>query len=219
VTTLATVPLPPARTPEWHAARWPYVGASECAALVGQHGYKTIADLAAEKMAAEPVVTEPNGRMLAGTCAEDGIATRFEERYGLALTRPDVMFVDECHRLAANPDRLLPDGSPLDCKLRFCVPQPLPTYIQWQLALQMILTGAERGFVVALYTEQSKREAVGFEPLRCYELRRTEEAERRLLEAADQFWSYVELRLEPPEPFTYLDTPIPTREIDRLEAL
>jgi putative phage-type endonuclease len=197
VTTLTTLPLPPAHSPEWHALRLPYVGASDCAALVGQHRYKTIASLAEEKLA--PAKTEeeddPTDAMRAGQVFEAGLGKWWEDDMDFAIERPGVMFVDEHSRIASNPDFIVTaTGQPLDCKVIFTAEGRIPAYIDWQVQAQVLTTGAAYGHLSVLWVDE------GAITYRSYVVPRDDDAIARLTEAAEQFWSYVDDGCIPPDP-------------------
>jgi predicted phage-related endonuclease len=85
-----TIPKPDDRA-EWLAARRPYVGASEIAALFDEHPFLTVAELATRKLVDEP--DGENQAMARGRFLEDAVARWWAEDRGVTLTEPVELFV------------------------------------------------------------------------------------------------------------------------------
>lgn len=99
---LSTIPKPAERT-AWLEARAPYVGASEAACLLGLHPFKSLAELAAEKLygTAQP----ENRAMMRGRRLEAAVAEWYSAELGLALEEPEVLYLDGTGSLCATLDR------------------------------------------------------------------------------------------------------------------
>lgn len=76
---------------EWLAARAPFVGASECAALFGEHPFLTLGDLWAQKV--ERHDQAENRAMIRGRMLEDAVARWYAAELGVELVEPSVLYV------------------------------------------------------------------------------------------------------------------------------
>ena len=133
-----TIPRPPGRE-EWLAARFPYVGASESAALVGAHPFLTLGDLAARKLRLAPPEDE-NRAMIRGNRLEAAIAEWYSAELGLALEEPDVLYVADDVLIATLDRRVVGTRIGVEVKTSSSyvnVTEP-PTYWIYQAQAQMV---------------------------------------------------------------------------------
>lgn len=92
------IPKPTHGSLEWLQTRHKHdgntiVGASEVSAVMGVNPYKTVTDLAIEKMQ-PPVVREANDAMKRGTFLEQGLLDYAADFYGTTIVTPDVMYLN-----------------------------------------------------------------------------------------------------------------------------
>lgn len=93
-----TIPKPEHGSIEWLRLRqrdetgYPVVSASEAAAVHSEHRYKTKYALAADKLAAEPEITETNRAMERGTRLEPVILQWVSDEIGEEVYAPEVMY-------------------------------------------------------------------------------------------------------------------------------
>jgi len=93
-----TIPKPEHGSIEWLRLRqrdetgYPVVSASEAAAVHSDHRYKTKYALAADKLAAEPEITETNRAMERGTRLEPVILQWVSDEIGEEVYAPEVMY-------------------------------------------------------------------------------------------------------------------------------
>lgn len=137
-----TIPKPADRV-AWLDARAPYVGASDAACLLGVHPYKTLGELAAEKLTGN---RQPeNAAMRRGQRLEAAVALWYSDELGLALEEPDVMYVDASGSLCATLDRRVV-GADVAVEVKTTagyVREPLPHWVV-QAQAQMLCAELER---------------------------------------------------------------------------
>jgi putative phage-type endonuclease len=94
---------------EWLELRRHYVGASEAAALIGEHPYLSIAELAAQKLTGQAKPETP--AMRRGQYLEHAIATWYADEFRCSLVEPELLYIfNNC--LIATLDRvLMPAGT------------------------------------------------------------------------------------------------------------
>ena len=158
---MGTIPKPEHGSFEWLQLRhrdetgWPRVSASDAASIHAEHRFKTKHALAAEKLAAEPEVTETNRAMERGQRLEHAIIEWLSADVGQDIHEPDVMYVRDSMISTLdgyigddveNPDTVVeiktfngnfdPDN---DYGEGY---GPLPAYWYWQGVQQATTTGA-----------------------------------------------------------------------------
>lgn len=132
---------------EWLEARHKHngktiVGASEAPVIMGCSDYKTIIDLAIEKMQ-PPVVREQNAAMKRGTYLEDGLVRYAASELNLQIETPEVMYLNGC--MIATLDGIADDGRLIECKTttKWVQDQPCLPEWYWQAHAQMICADAK----------------------------------------------------------------------------
>lgn len=111
------IPIAPALTPEWFAARDNCIGASEIAAAAGLSPYETPLSLYARKRGELPPI-EDNDAMRMGRLLEPVVKSEFLRETGLQLIDPTpAMFRHAKHEpITATPDGIIDDSTLLECK-------------------------------------------------------------------------------------------------------
>jgi putative phage-type endonuclease len=140
-----TVPRP-ANIDDWLSLRHNYVGASEVAALMGEHPFLAAAELAARKLTrTKSAETAETAR---GHYLEDAVATWWADEHGVEVVEPAVCYVYG-DVLIATLDRLAGD-EPVEIKTtRDHSPGPRPHWVD-QVQAQLLCTGAARAHLVVL---------------------------------------------------------------------
>lgn len=142
-----SIPRPPGRD-DWLAARAPFVGASECAALFGDHPFLTLGDLYAEKLGGPPQPETP--AMRRGTFLEDGIARLWAFEHEAEVVEVEVLHVaipiaDELGVLCATLDReIVGAHEALEVKTSSQYVSEIPRSWYWQAQAQMLCSGLDR---------------------------------------------------------------------------
>jgi len=148
---ITRIPKPAHGSQEWLNVRWrnengeARIAASACAAVHGQHGFITPADLATELLSDNPPEPKaPNSAMMRGTTLEAPIREWAGTMLGHPLTEPDELFAyDEPGvRLIATIDSMSADGRVFEQKTTNKIWRgQLPDYWYWQGVQQAICTG------------------------------------------------------------------------------
>lgn len=118
------------------------VGASEVPAVMGASPYKTIIDLAVEKMT-PPQVREQNDAMKRGTFLEQGLLDYAADTDGTTIVTPAEMFVNDTGRIISTLDGVS-HARLYEAKTTtswVAGDQPLPEWF-WQAQAQMVCTEA-----------------------------------------------------------------------------
>jgi putative phage-type endonuclease len=183
---LATIPKPVERT-AWLKARHGHANASDAAVYVGRHPYKTLADLAAEKLAAEPV-ENGNRATERGNRLEAAVADWWADEHSVAIYEPTVMYA--CGRLLANLDRgfVGNDREALEVKTTRHEVDGVTDYWWWQAQAQMACADLERVHFAVLD---------GSMDLRSFTVDREQHAIDELLAAVEYVWAYLDLGMVP----------------------
>jgi putative phage-type endonuclease len=191
----ATLAKPPVRA-DWLAARAPFVGASECAALFGDHPWLSLGDLWARK--AERTEGPENRAMVRGNRLEDAVARWWADEAGVAVVEPDVLYVvipegDELGVLCATLDReIVGTHSALEVKTSATYVHEIEPYWRWQAQAQMLCADlASVHFAVLDATLDLQHFTV--EP--------DYDAQRELLTRARDFLGYVRSGTMPPDAY------------------
>jgi predicted phage-related endonuclease len=182
-----TIPKPADRV-EWLEARRHYVGASEAAALVAQHPYLSLGDLAAEKLTG--VAKPETPAMRRGRYLEHAIALWYADQFGCALEEPSDLYVyDEV--LIATLDRVIV-GEPVVVEIKSvrgrCISEPL-RYWYHQAQVQLMASGFDRVLIVCLDDSDE---------LKVFTIEPDAEIQALLVEAAHMFLAYVRRGEIPP---------------------
>jgi predicted phage-related endonuclease len=172
----------------WLTLRKPFVGASQAAALMHEHPFLSLGDLAAEKR--DGIVQGDNAAMARGRALEDAVATWWADECGLEVVEPDVLFIaipagGERGVLCATLDRDI-TGVPhaaLEVKTtaRY-VSEPERSWY-WQAQVQMLC--ADRSFVEFAVLDASL-------DLKRFTITENAADQRRVLDAAVEFWKAID---------------------------
>jgi predicted phage-related endonuclease len=150
-----SIPKPQHGSVEWLRARkWRngevLVSASDCAAVHGEHRFKSMAQLAIDLLdTADPVPSVPNAAMERGNKLEPVLLHWASEELGQQVKSPDRLF--GYGRLVATLDGLTVGGDIVECKTtvrRF--DGRLPRYWHWQGVQQALCHGGNRVLWVVL---------------------------------------------------------------------
>lgn len=189
---------------EWPKARRNGIGASDIAAVLGISPWATPLELFLEKTGELPP-QEDTPILRRGRRLEPVIIEFYEEETGHTVTRqqdrvigvePWMMATLDGYDVAAN--------APVEVKSvnAFAAhdfgdhgSDDVPLHYAAQVHWQVMLTGAETGYLAAL---------IGSDDFRIFELRRDRDLEQMLVARAREFWQRV-IDRRPPEPTTALD--------------
>lgn len=177
----------PADRSAWLNLRHGFGNASDAAVYMDCHPYKTKADLAVEKLAAEPVEIESRA-MTRGNKLEAAVADWWADEHGVRIWEPDVLY--RAGRLLATLDRRIygADRDGLEVKTtKHVVSEPM-TYWWWQAQAQMVCADLDRVHFAVLD---------GTMDLRSFTVDRDDDACTSLLAAVDAFWSFIDLGMVP----------------------
>ena len=189
-----TLAKPPVRE-EWLAARAPFVGASEAAALFDEHPYLTLGDLAERKRSRTEA--PENRAMIRGRKLEAAVANWYEDEYlsdAIALVEPEVLYVarplgDKLGVLCATLDRVADDGVIVEVKTSSSYVHEIERYWYWQGQAQMLCSGLDRVDFAVLDASLD---------LQVFELAPNYDDQKRLLDRALDFLTYVRAGEIPP---------------------
>lgn len=183
---LDTIPRPADHT-AWLKLRHRHANASDAAVYVGHHPHKTLADLAAEKLAPEPV-ENGNRATERGHRLEAAVADWWADEHGIRIFEPTVMF--SCGRLLATLDRGLVgnDREALEVKTTRHEVDGVTDYWWWQAQAQMACANLERVHFAVLD---------GTMDLRSFTVDREQHAIDQLLEAIERVWAFLDLGMVP----------------------
>jgi len=185
-----TIPKPEHGSIEWLRLRqrdetgYPVVSASEAAAIHAEHRYKTKYALAADKLAAEPEVTETNRQMERGNRLEPVILQWVADEIGKPVVTPEVMYgvSSGSASLVATIDGIVGDPEKPDMVIEIKTYNrawdetadidgygPLPAYWYWQGVHQAACTGVneilwgifDKTLDLHLYTQTIEKGVIG----------------------------------------------------------
>ena len=183
-----TIPKPPDRD-EWLAVRAPYIGASECAALVGEHPFLTLAELAVEKLTGASTRSDTSS-MRRGRHLEAAVASWWEEEHGIALVEPAELYVYD-DVLIATLDRLVVGTNiAVEIKTTNRFVHDLERSWYWQAQTQMLAACLDQVHVVVLDPSME---------LKLFEIEPDAEDQALLVEAAKKFLHHVRAGELPPD--------------------
>ena len=184
--TITEIDIPPTRE-EWLAARKPYANASDAAVYMGCHPFKSLEDLAVEKLAVTPLDVT-NRAMDRGNRLEAAIADWWADEHGVGIYQPKVMYA--CGRLLATLDRRIVgnDREAVEAKStskRVTEPEP---YWFWQVQAQMVCADLDVVHLAVLD---------GSMDLTSYTVERDNLAIAELLARVEEVWGYFDLGMVP----------------------
>lgn len=183
-----TIPMPEAGTPEWlEIRRTTGIGASECAAVMGQSPWATPLDVFLEKCGRKPV--EETRAMRRGNALEPFVHSEFEAETGHKGIKPDYMCVSLQHPfLFCNLDWLSECGT-FGAEFKATDntrewgesgSQNVPVYYYLQVQHQLLVTGLDLIYLVAL---------LPYSDLRIYPIEPSKPVQDKIVEVCGQFWS------------------------------
>lgn len=178
----------PADRAEWLRARHGYFNASDTGALYGVHPYRSLADIAIDKLKPEPEDTPPTKAMDRGNRAEPMLLGWMADELGVQVVTPDVLYVNG--RLMATLDGV-PVGNDEDwveaktTRDRWDYP---PEHVVRQVVAQGAASGRRRGHVVWLDADWEFK-TVTIEP--------SADEMADVLARAEQFMAFIDLGLMP----------------------
>lgn len=186
---------------QWLEMRAPNLGASEVAALFHQHPYTTALELWAKKSGRLVGGMEDNAILRRGRLLEAAVIEALQEDHpDWDVTRPREYHADGAYRLGCTPDAFATIcGEPEVIQVKVVAPSKFdedwaerpPTGYLMQLQAEMLLTGRERGRLVAMVAD-------GYQyPVHEYPLEADQTFRAALLEAATRFWECVDQGREP----------------------
>lgn len=183
-------------SPEWLDARSKCITATDIAAILGLHPYKSPAQVYLDKTG-EGRILEPNAAMQTGTHLEPSIAAW----WGIQNDKKPIHAEFAVHPtepiFGASPDFLVDDDAVLECK--WCGqnaakgfgegPDEVPAHYLLQVQWQLFVTGRKIGFLCVL----------GPWGFREYTIQGDSELHRRMAHQARKFWhEYVLAEIAPP---------------------
>lgn len=141
--TYSTIPKPVDRG-EWLKARHPYWNASDAAVLYSEHPFRSLADVAVEKLQPEPTDDGTNDAMDRGQRLEPILLDWIGDTLGCAIEVPQTLYIND--RLMATLDGI-PVGSDdtwVEAKTSSKRYDEPADYWMWQIAAQAAATGRSR---------------------------------------------------------------------------
>lgn len=179
--------LRPAERGDWLKLRHGHANASDAAAYMGVHPFKTLAQLVVEKLAAEPEDITSRA-MERGNCLEAAVADWWADAVGVAVYEPEVMYVKG--RLLATLDRRIVgnDREAVEVKTTSKRVVEVEPYWWWQVQAQMLCADLDRVHVAVLDATMD---------LSAYTVDRDDEAIASLVEQVERVWSFLDLGMVP----------------------
>lgn len=185
------------RTQGWLDARDDGVGASEAAAALGLSRWESRYSKWGQKLHLVPP-PEPTLAMEIGTATEELNAARFEAETGFRTRKVRRLLRSKArpHLLASLDRDVVGEDAVLEEKWTergdgYGEPgtDEVPDEVLCQVVQQMAVTGRSRAYVSVLFG--GRRHGI-------YVIDRDPVAEEALLEGIDEFWDYVQRRIQPP---------------------
>lgn len=181
-------------SPEWHALRRTHIGASECAAIMGQDPYKSAYQIWRNKVFGEPTVD--NYAMKQGRELEPVARKLLEEIMGIEF--PPVTCISEGYPwMMASLDGLSAENTVLEikCPLEATFSKlmandglTIPATWQWQIQHQLCVTNLKKA-ILFVYNESKSVQI---------EVPRDEDMISQLIEKEGHFWHQYVLKFERP---------------------
>lgn len=171
----------------WLAQRAPYVGASETAALFGEHPYLELGDLAAEKI--DGRTRTQTAAMVRGIMLEEAVASWWAQERGHELSEATDLYVANGVVCATLDREIHGERAALEVKTTAAYVSEPMRYWYWQAQAQLACTGYERIELAVLD---------GSMLLNSYTVLPDASAIEALLARAERFLFYVERGEIPP---------------------
>lgn len=131
---------------DWLELRHRYIGASEIAAIVGEHPFLSAAELAARKLSATNAAD--NLSMARGRYLEDAVARWWGSEHGVELVEPEFVYLYD-DTLIATLDRLAGD-TVVEIKTTATHCRTPPAHWLDQVQTQLLATGLVHAHIVVL---------------------------------------------------------------------
>lgn len=143
MTDLTVIDKPTDRS-EWLAARHPWFNASDAGCLYGVHPFKSLADVALDKLKPEPDDTEPTEAMDRGNRLEPAILQWFADNHGCQVVTPD--YLPTNGKIMATLDGVIvgDDSCWIEAKTSRDYWSLIPEYVYWQVVAQAAASGRRR---------------------------------------------------------------------------
>lgn len=182
-----TIPKPDDRG-DWLQARHPHFNASDAGCLYGVHPYRSLADVALDKLASTPSDEEPTEAMERGNRLEPMLLEWFGDRHGCTVYTPKVLHVNG--RLMATLDGLVrgADDEWIEAKTTRDRWDDVPEHVYWQVVAQAAASGRERCHVVWIDADMAYKDAVVVPDASHI---------ADVLDRAEQFMSFIDLGMMP----------------------
>lgn len=188
-----TIPRPTDRD-DWLTLRDPFVGASEVAALFGEHPFLSAGDLAARKLHPE-LRTEDGAAMKRGRMLEAAIAAWCAEERALELSPPEVCYVVERLVIATLDYEVVGRAGAVEVKTTSHYVSEPERYWWWQCQAQLLATGFEWVLIACLDASLA---------LQCWTVHPDPDAAEAILERSKAFLDQVRRGIIPDDaPLTY----------------
>jgi putative phage-type endonuclease len=184
---VSVVEIPrPADRLDWLEVRKGYANASDAAVYLGCHPFKSLADLAVEKLS--PVVEKTSRAMERGNRLEAAVADWWADEHRVAVYEPGVMYANG--RILATLDRRIVgnDLEALEVKTTAKRVDAPAAYWWWQVQAQMFAADLERVHLAVLD---------GSMDLSSYTVDRDGDAIGSLVEQVERVWSFLDLGMVP----------------------
>ena len=166
-----------------------YIGASEAAALVGEHPFLTMSELAVEKLAGAPV-RDDTSAMRSGRHLEPAVASWWEDEHGALLVEPDELYVYD-DALVATLDRpVVGTAAAVEIKTTNRYVDELQRSWYWQCQVQMLCADLDHVEVVVLDPSME---------LKSFIVEPDDEDQALIVEAATKFLHHVRAGEAPPD--------------------
>jgi putative phage-type endonuclease len=184
--TVTEIPRPAERA-DWLQLRHGYANASDAAAYVGAHPFKSLADVVVEKLAPAPEETT-NRAMERGNRLEAPVADWWADEHGIGVYEPDVLYANG--RMLATLDRRIVGSrtDALEVKTTRHEVVGVPEYWWWQAQAQALCADLERVHFAVLD---------GTMDLTSFIVERDDKAIASLVEAVDRAWGFIDLGMAP----------------------
>lgn len=186
--TAFTIPKPADRL-AWLKARHGWFNASDAGCLYSVHPHRDLADVAADKMAADVVDTGPTEAMDRGNRLEPVLLEWFGDRHGVQVVSSDVLYVNG--RLMATLDGEIVGDSEcwVEAKTTRDVWNEVPSHVYWQVVAQAAASDKHGDCWVVWFDAE----------LRLKQARVTPAAEHiaDVLARAEQFMAFIDMGMTP----------------------
>jgi putative phage-type endonuclease len=145
-----------ANTPAWLRGRKGFLGASEVACVLGLSKWATRLSIYVDKLS-DNIDDTMDERQEWGHRLEDAIAAWVQDSQGITvLPSPGLLQSTVYEWLGATPDRVTPDGEPVELKtsdtfMKHDWDDGPPAAYVIQVMVQMIVLGARRGYLAVLH--------------------------------------------------------------------